>query len=229
MRIGVASSFGRSVPSHQRTKRRRARRLSGLPPSPAPIRDHGDRPPHWVDRRLHDIEAHRPDSCEALDLESGLDALNHVARGEEGRTPRHHIVNEHDSFEIGSEVTPPPKRSTEGGDGWPLTARGTMCLWHRLGPYEKLLDFAPQSVLVKDTGQAESWPEGVFRPPRRATRNGHQGCVGSEHAPEGCRLTLLAQSGDALKDIGAGILHPTHDLSRPDADPLHIPVSRRVD
>ena len=35
---------------------------------------------------------------------------------------RCHIVNEHDSFEIGSKITSPPKRPTEAGDGWPLTA-----------------------------------------------------------------------------------------------------------
>ena len=119
------------------------RRLSGLPPTPAPIRDHGDRPPYWVDRRLHDVEAHRPNGCEALDLEPRLHAMNHVARGKEGRTPRHYIVNEHDSFEIGSEVTPPPQRSTEGGDGWTLLARGTMRFGNRLGPHEKLLNVAP--------------------------------------------------------------------------------------
>ena len=215
--------------SHPKDEMQESHRPSGLPPTPALIRDHGDRPPYWAHRRLHDVEAHRPNGCKALDLEPRLDAMNHVARGKEGRTPRHHIVNEHDSFEIGPEVTPPPKRPTEGRDGWPLTARGTMRFRNRLRPHEKLLNVAPQTVLVKDTGQAESRPEGVFCPPRRAARNGHQGHVGSEHALEDCGLTLLAQSGDALKDIGAGILHPTHDLSRPDAGPRPIPVPRCVD
>ncbi len=78
--------------------------------------------------------------------------MNHVARGQEGRTPRHHIVNEHDSTKIGSEVTPPPKRSTEGGYGRPLIARGTMRFGYRLSPHEQLLNIAAQTVLVKGTG-----------------------------------------------------------------------------
>ena len=187
-RLGVRSVWhlrpAATLGSQQRTKPRRTVALQGSRLPQQLIRGHGDRPPHGVHRRLHDVEAHRSNGCEALDLEPRSDAMNHVARGQEGRTPRHHIVDEHDSFEVGSEVTTPPKRSTEGGDGWPLTARGTMCLWNRLGPYLKLLNVAPQNVLMKDIAKAEYRPERVFRPPRRAARNGHQRRVGSEDALE---------------------------------------------
>lgn len=208
---------------------RQDRHPSGFPPTPAPVRGESDRPPDRVDRRFDDLETHRPDGREALDLKPGLNAANHVACGKEGRAPSHDIVDEHDSFKIGSEVAPPSKRSTEGGDIRSAAARRSMCLRDRPGPFEKLLDIAPEALLVKSSGKTESRPERVVRPTGRAARNGHQGRVGSEDALEGCGLPLPAQSRDTLKDIAAGILHPTHDLSRPDAGPRDIPVPRRVD
>lgn len=155
--------------------------------------------------------------------------MNHVARRKEGRTPGHDIVNQHDSLKVGSEVAPPSKRSTEGGDIWSLAARQSMRPWNDPGPFEKLLDIAPQTLLVKGSGKAESRPEGVIRSPRCAAWHGHQGSGGAEDALEGRGLPFPAQSRDTLKNIAAGILHPTHDLSRPDAGSCHVPEPRRVD
>ena len=184
------------------------RHRSGFPSNPAPVRGESDPPPDQVDRRFDDLETHRPDGHEALDLKPGLNAASHVARRKEGRTASHDFVDEDYSFEIGSEVVPPSKRSTEGGDIRSPAGRRSMRIRDRPGPFEKLLDIAPEALPVNSFGKTESRPERVVCPPGRAARNGQQGRVGSEDALEGCGLALPAQSRDTLKDIAAGILQP---------------------